>query len=157
MGSTLVYTLGYQGLDIDRYLRILATSGIGLVADVRDKPWSHKSDFCQAALEAHLDRHGIGYRHVRSVGNPSSIRYSAKTTGEALDRYRDHLEKNSHAIEDMLRLISEANGEGNAVCLTCFEGLHTKCHRSVLADLLVRRDSALVFEHLSGVELPLFG
>jgi hypothetical protein len=33
-----LYTLGYQGVDVDTYVQKLKTAGVGVVADVRETP-----------------------------------------------------------------------------------------------------------------------
>ena len=42
-----IYTLGYQGVDVDLYVAKLKEAGVGIVADVRETPWSHKRGFCK--------------------------------------------------------------------------------------------------------------
>jgi hypothetical protein len=33
-----LYTLGYQGVDVDAYVQKLKVAGVGIVADVRETP-----------------------------------------------------------------------------------------------------------------------
>jgi uncharacterized protein (DUF488 family) len=65
-----LYTLGYQGVDVNTYVQRLKAAGAGIVADVRETPWSHKRGFCKNALSSELSKAGIDYIQVKSAGNP---------------------------------------------------------------------------------------
>lgn len=88
-----IYTLGYQGVDVDLYVSKLKDAGVGIVADVRETPWSHKRGFCKNILKSELSKAGIDYVHVRSVGNPKENRGTAPDLAECLRRYRVYLRK----------------------------------------------------------------
>src|SRR6202044_2139648 len=72
-----LYTLGYQGVDVDTYVRTLKEAGVGIVVDVRETPWSHKRGFCKNILSSELSKAGIEYVHVKSAGNPKENRRTA--------------------------------------------------------------------------------
>jgi uncharacterized protein (DUF488 family) len=147
---TTVFTLGYEGLSLDAYVRTLVEHGAGIVLDVREVPWSRKPGFSKAALEAALASAGIRYAHLRSCGNPSEIRKSGSDTSEILGRYRDYLDAHPKIVDDLLILVEDANAGGRPACLTCFERLPEACHRSVLANALSARRPDLEVVHLEG-------
>jgi uncharacterized protein (DUF488 family) len=143
-----VFTLGYQGLDLEAYVKRLAESGVGLVLDVREKPWSRKPGFSRFRLEEALTVAGIGYVHVRSAGNPSSNRKTAKNSAECLSRYRQYLRSNGDCLEELLSFIRDADKMGRPACLTCYEKLHTECHRSILLSAISKTCRSLKAVHL---------
>jgi uncharacterized protein (DUF488 family) len=131
-----LYTLGYQGVDVDTYVRRLKEAGVGVVADVRETPWSHKRGFCKNILSSELSRAGIGYIHVKSAGNPKENRRSAPNMTECLRRYKNYLMSNPAGVVDLLQVVRTAASLNQPVCLTCFERDAHECHRSILVDAM---------------------
>jgi uncharacterized protein (DUF488 family) len=134
-----LYTLGYQGVDVDTYVQKLKAAGVGIVADVRETPWSHKRGFCKNILSTELSRAGIEYVHVKSAGNPKENRRTAPDLAECLRRYRHYLKDNPAGITDLVHVIRAAADRNRSVCLTCFEKDVNDCHRSILVDAMRRR------------------
>jgi uncharacterized protein (DUF488 family) len=154
-----LFTLGYEGISLDTYVRTLVESGVGIVLDVRETPWSRKQGFSKAPLEAALASSGIRYAHLRACGNPSEIRKSGSETSDILARYREHLTDHPKIADDLLILVEQAAEGGRPACLTCFERSPDACHRSVLADALTERRPDLEVVHLEGADprdAPLF-
>lgn len=142
-----VYTLGYQGVDVDVYVSKLRAAGVGLVADVRETPWSHKRGFCKNILSSELSKAGIEYVHVKSAGNPKENRRTAPDLAECLRRYRIYLGENPAGVTDLIEIIRAAASRNRTVCLTCFEKDVSDCHRSILVEA-VRRQIKLRPVHL---------
>lgn len=69
-----IVSVGYEGRDIDGFVDELAAAGVDLVADVRLNPVSRKPGFSKTRLSEALAEVGIGYVHLRSLGNPTSNR-----------------------------------------------------------------------------------
>jgi hypothetical protein len=134
-----LYTLGYQGVDIDTYVRKLVDAGVGVVADVRETPWSHKPGFCKNALISELSRVGIDYVHVKSAGNPKENRRTAPDLTECLRRYKQYLGANPTGVVDLIRVVRAAALQSQTVCLTCFEKDVNDCHRSILVSAIKRK------------------
>ena len=64
-----VWTIGHSTRDLGDFLSLLAASGIGLVADIRQFPGSKRyPHFNREALEGTLGRVGIAYWHVGELG-----------------------------------------------------------------------------------------
>src|SRR5882724_9944677 len=143
-----VYTLGYQGINQDKYIETLTEAGVGIVIDVRETPWSHKRGFCKTALAEGLNANGIDYLHLKSAGNPSANRKSAKSIDECLSRYRVYIEDNNSCIPELLNHITIASLLGRPACLTCFEHLPSECHRTVLTDILEEMEAGIQVVHL---------
>ena len=134
-----LYTLGYQGVDVPTYVQKLKAAGIGVVADVRETPWSHKRGFCKNILSIELSRAGIEYVHVKSAGNPKENRRTARDMAECLKRYSHYLRDNPAGIADLIQVVLTAASRNQAVRLTCFEKDANDCHRSILEDAMRRR------------------
>lgn len=133
-----LYTLGYQGVDVDTYVRKLKAVGVGIVADVRETPWSHKRSFCKNILRAELLKAGIEYVHVKSAGNPKENRRTAIDLAECLRRYKDFLKANPAGVTDLVHVIRLAASSNRTVCLICFEKEVQDCHRSILVDAMTK-------------------
>jgi hypothetical protein len=103
-----IYTLGYQGVDVDSYVSKLKDAGVGIVADVRETPWSHKRGFCKNILSGALSKAGIDYVHVKSAGNPKENRRTAPDLAECLRRYRIYLDENPTGVTDLIDVIRTA-------------------------------------------------
>ena len=126
-----LYTLGYQGVDVHVYVQKLKAAGVGIVADVRETPWSHKRGFCKNILSTELLKAGIEYVHVRSAGNPKSNRRTATDLAECLKRYEIYLRDNPAGVNDLIQVVRTAASRNRTVCLTCFEKDVKDCHRSI--------------------------
>lgn len=131
-----LYTLGYQGVDVETYVQKLKAAGVGIVADVRETPWSHKRGFCKNILSSELSKAGIEYLHVKSAGNPKENRRTASNMTECLKRYKDFLTDNPAGVSDLIEVVRTAATRNRSVCLTCFERDVQDCHRSILVDAM---------------------
>jgi uncharacterized protein (DUF488 family) len=131
-----IYTLGYQGVNVPSYVEKLKAAGVGIVADVRETPWSHKRGFCKNILSSELSKAGIDYVHVKSAGNPKENRRTSSNLAECLRRYRDYLKENPTGIADLIDVVRTAASRNRTVCLTCFERDVNDCHRSILVDAM---------------------
>ena len=126
-------------MDVDCYVSKLKAAGVGIVADVRETPWSHKRGFCKNILSGELSKAGIDYVHVKSAGNPKENRRTAPDLAECLRRYRIYLDENPTGITDLIDVIRTAASRNRTVCLTCFERDADDCHRSILVDAMKKR------------------
>jgi uncharacterized protein (DUF488 family) len=131
-----LYTIGYQGVDVATYVQKLKMAGVGIVADVRETPWSHKQAFCKNIFSSELSKAGIEYIHVKSAGNPKENRRTAPNMAECLRRYREYVRTNPAGVIDLIEVIRAAAARNQSVCLTCFEKDVHDCHRSILVDAM---------------------
>lgn len=151
MRDTL-YTIGYEGADIGRFIAALRAAGVALLIDVRDAPVSRKRDFAKAALERHLAAAGIAYRHLKSLGNPKAGRDAAKA-GDAAG-YKRIFE--AHMAGDAAQAGVAQAAElalAQPACLLCLERNPNHCHRLIVAERIAER-SGLRIEHLLVPENP---
>jgi uncharacterized protein (DUF488 family) len=77
-----IFTASYEGRSLEDFLADLRARGVRLVADVREAPISRKRGFSKTALSDALQRAGIAYRHIRTLGCPKAIRDSYRNDGD---------------------------------------------------------------------------
>ncbi len=58
---TTVFTIGYEGTDVDQIVAILRAVGVNVLADVRAVAVSRKRGFSKNALRSRLEAEGIAY------------------------------------------------------------------------------------------------
>lgn len=132
-----IHTVGYEGLHIDDFVLKIKNHGISQLIDVREIPLSRKKGFSKTALHERLKLEGIDYIHVRDLGSPKRLRESLKQSWDYVsffNEFTEHLEGRLHVLDGMLPAIYRNNS-----CLMCFEESADKCHRSVVADMLIRQ------------------
>jgi uncharacterized protein (DUF488 family) len=137
-----IFTVGYEGLELEVFLRQLRRAGVRLVVDVRDMPLSRKRGFSKTALSAALSAAGMGYLHVRSLGCPKAIRdqYRVDRDWKAYTAaFLKHLRKQSQAVRELADLCEEQSAS-----LLCYEADAGLCHRTYVARAVAAVTSASV-------------
>jgi len=133
-----IWTVGHSVRPLDEFLAVLAAYDIELVADVRRFPGSRRlPQYAAPALEASLAEHGIGYCWLPTLGgrrrpNPDSPNDAWRHP--AFRAYADHVASEEFA-EGLFELLMIANGLRSTVM--CAELLWWRCHRRIIADVLV--------------------
>ena len=126
-----IYTVGYEGLDIDSFLSLLAENDIETVVDVREMPLSRKPGFSKKSLASVLNLSGREYVHMVNLGCPKLVRDRYREDGN-WKRYTEgflkHLKTQDDAIAELSALAASAN-----CALLCFEADSNFCHRSMVA------------------------
>ncbi|MET3927767.1 DUF488 domain-containing protein [Devosia sp. 2618] len=132
---SVVYTVGYEGTDIDQFVATLKAVGVRRLADVRAIALSRKKGFSKKSLSARLEAEGIEYIHYVDLGDPKPGREAARAGlfDEFRSIYSTHL--NSTAARAALELLVVAAGE-KPTCLLCFERDPKTCHRSLVAQAM---------------------
>ena len=70
-GMSVIYTIGYEGTDIDRCVATLKAVGVTVLADVRAVAVSRKKGFSKNGLRERLEAEGITYVHLVELGDQS--------------------------------------------------------------------------------------
>jgi uncharacterized protein (DUF488 family) len=120
--ARLVYTIGHADRSFGAVERHLDRHGIGMLVDVRSRPYSgYAPDFTKAELEACCAAAGIAYRWMgdRLGGRPEG------TSGAPdWDRLAG-TDAFAAALDEVIELAS-----GGTIALLCAEGMPDHCHRS---------------------------
>lgn len=129
----ILYTIGYEGSEIEQFLLTLQECGIEHVIDIRDVPVSRKRGFSKTSLATALTGRGIGYTHLKALGDPKAGRMAMRNGDfpAFLEIYTGHLatREAQGALRDAVCL-----AEQHASALLCFERSPKECHRTIVAD-----------------------
>lgn len=140
-----VFTIGYEGLDVDAFMSLLAEHGIETVVDIRELPLSRKPGFSKKALAGVLNLTGLEYVHMVNLGCPKPVRDRYREDGN-WKRYTNgflkHLKTQEAAIAELSELASSST-----CALLCYEADFNFCHRSMVADA-VREYCGADVEHI---------
>ena len=134
-----LFTIGYEGLSIDSFLRYLTESNINIVFDVRKNPISRKKGFSKSDLNGKLNSGKIRYIHLPQLGTPRSLRRELrikKDYSHFFERYNGFLEKQIEYVDQILNILKTGN-----VALLCYEKEASKCHRSAIALKIKKRSN----------------
>ncbi len=131
MRSAPLMTIGYEGKSVQALLDQLLASRVERVVDVRQLPLSRRRGFSKTMLASALVEAGIEYVHVRAAGNP--FRHDDASTSVVLARFRRYAQEHVEVLSALRDAVA-----GARAALLCFEVDPASCHRSVLADLLMR-------------------
>jgi uncharacterized protein (DUF488 family) len=133
-----LWTVGHSTRSIVDFLTVLAAYRIEVVADVRRFPGSRSQpQYHQLALESALQEGGIGYTWLPDLGGRRRpVPDTPNTTWRrpAFRGYADHMAGEEFAT-GLLELLTLAWGLRTAVM--CAEILWWRCHRRMIADVLV--------------------
>ncbi|MGA6113389.1 DUF488 domain-containing protein [Agrobacterium radiobacter] len=128
-----IFTIGYEGTDIERFVKTLKAVGINAIADVRAVPLSRKKGFSKNTLRDRLKEAGIEYFPMQVLGDPKPGRDAAKAGDYDTFKkiYSAHIDQPevSCAIADLAIEAREMN-----VCLLCFERDPKTCHRFIVGE-----------------------
>jgi uncharacterized protein (DUF488 family) len=139
MKKPQVFTIGYEGADVDRFLTTLTDANVATLADVRAVALSRKRGFSKSALRDALASQDIGYRHFIKLGTPKEGRQAARAgDGELMRRiYCNEVLATEPAQAAFQEL--EDLAQAQPICLLCFERDPANCHRRVLVQRLAER------------------
>ena len=131
--SKAIFTIGYEGISIDEYLRRLIKENIDILIDVRQNPRSMKFDFNHNKLYDYLNKVSIQYIGIPELGIPSFLRIDL-TSDDAYNKLFSFYDSNIIPAQiDKIEQIAEMIKKGHRVALTCFEKDYNHCHRYRIA------------------------
>ena len=131
--ETVLYTIGYEGKSLEKYLKELCEYDVKMLVDVRKNPLSMKYGFSKSQLKKFCERLHIQYVHFPELGIRSDLRQGLNDQSDydtLFDFYRNTTLKETNATqENILKLLVEHK----RIALTCFEANSNMCHRKHLA------------------------
>jgi len=133
-----IWTIGHSTRTAEEFSDVLAAHEIEAVVDVRRFPGSRRlPQFGSATLERSLRDAGVSYRWIEALGGrrrPDPASPNDAWENDAFRGYADHTESEEFA-EGLFELLMIANGLRSTVM--CAELLWWRCHRRIIADVLV--------------------
>lgn len=152
--GAVIWTIGHSTRTQEVFLSLLQAHGIEAIADVRRFPASRRHPhFHGEAMAAGLAEAGIAYTHFVDLGGRRATRADSPNTAlrnAAFRGYADYMSTPPFRAA-LAALIAGAAERRTAVM--CAEAVHWRCHRSLLADVLVAR--GLEVRHiLDGAKAP---
>lgn len=141
---SIVYTIGYEGTDIARFIETLQHVGVEVLADVRAVTVSRKRGFSKNGLRERLQEAGISYEHFGSLGDPKPGREAAREgrMADFLRIYSTHLA--TAEAQDGLSSLRKVV-DTKVTCLMCYERDPKICHRTIVANSLAD-EGATIFD-----------
>jgi ParB family chromosome partitioning protein len=141
-----IYTIGYEGRNIDEFIDLLKKHEIKVVIDTRHETEFVKPAFSEESLKAHLKYHGVVYVKLDLLGVPKIIRepyIERKLPFECFKQwYLWWIERSRSEWEKTIR---EAKKIGPIVIM-CVERYPKPkgdqkhyCHRDILASYLIQQ------------------
>ncbi|MBP0590484.1 DUF488 domain-containing protein [Paraburkholderia sp. LEh10] len=140
-----LFTIGYEGLDINDFVSLLDHHEIETVVDIREFPLSRKPGFSKTALTNLLNLSGFEYVHMVDLGCPKPVRNRYREDGDWSQYKRgfsSYLKTQATAIEELSNL-----AETSACALLCYEADYNHCHRMMVA-AAVRSHCGADVEHI---------
>lgn len=141
-----VFTIGYEGLDLNQFMSLLAEHDVETVVDIRELPLSRKPGFSKTALAKVLNLSSLEYVHMVALGCPREVRDGYRADGD-WNRYTmgflNHLKTQKEAIAELAEL-----AESSTCALLCYEADFRFCHRSMVANAVHKQCGATV-RHIS--------
>ena len=142
-----VFTIGYEGREIEDFISCLKAFNISRLIDIREIPLSRKRGFSKSALKERVEAENIDYIHIKTLGSPSVLRRQLKEDHD-YDRffsaYRSYLSQNHNSLVEAYAYLQDG-----PACLMCFERYPEKCHRSAVAQRIKEYDgNGLVISHI---------
>ncbi len=132
----IIFTIGYEKSVIEDYIATLKKAKIETLVDVRRYPISRKKGFSKTAFRKALEEENIKYLHLVELGCPNEIRDRYKIDSDwqtyTID-FLNYLSSQKDYIDELAKL-----SEHTAICLTCFERDYTMCHRSMVANAIIK-------------------
>lgn len=134
--ETLLFTIGYEGVSLEKYLNKLVTNDIKLLVDVRKNSLSMKFGFSKSLLKKYCESLGIEYIHIPEVGINSDQRQELNTQQDydaLFEVYKKTtLKETDEYQENIIQLLLKYK----RIALTCFEANICQCHRKYLAEAI---------------------
>ena len=143
----IVWTIGHGTRPAEELVSVVREAGVRTLVDVRRFPGSrHNPQFNQPALRVLLEEGGIAYRHAvelggRLAGEPGEDRFGCLRVA-AFRSYAARMGTDRWQAALAAALVEPAP------CFMCSETLWWRCHRRLIAELLLARGEQVV--HLLG-------
>ena len=136
--NSVLYTIGYEGISFEKYLKKLLIHDVKILCDVRNNAQSMKYGFSKKQLQNACKHLGIKYIHLPKLDVQSSKLKSLDSQLDYDKLFQHYIKENiPETIEDQEKII-ELLKKYHRVALTCFEADICQCHRKPLAEAIIQ-------------------
>jgi uncharacterized protein (DUF488 family) len=141
----VIFTIGHSTRPFDEFASILQEFGITLLVDVRTIPRSRRNpQFNKDTFPHLLEPYGISYIHMKELGGLRKARTDSIHTewrNESFRGYADYMDTTEFAaaLDNLITLASD-----QTIAIMCAEAVPWRCHRSMIADALQKRDFKVI-------------
>lgn len=139
MARKTLFTIGHSTHTTREFIRILKAHDISLLVDIRHYPGSrYCPQFGKARLRRNLERNGIGYVHMVTLGGRRRPdKESEKNLAWRSPQFRgyaDYMQTDEFeaALSELMTLARKEN-----TVIMCSEAVPWRCHRSLVADAFI--------------------
>jgi uncharacterized protein (DUF488 family) len=135
-----LFTIGYEGRDIDLFLNVLVQNYIDVLVDVRKNPFSMNFNFTKNNLKGYLENSEIRYIHIPELGIEGEKRKHLLTLKDYENLFEDYerttIKENPVLIDNIVKL-----SQNHRVALMCFEADVKMCHRGIIARSIAQKEN----------------
>ncbi len=137
---TVVLTIGHSTRTLEAFLHLLQAHAVKRVVDVRTVPRSrHNAQFNRETLPDALQAAGIGYTHMGGLGglrHPRSDSPNTAWRNASFRGFADYMQ--TPEFRARLKAVMTF-ARKQRIALMCAEAVPWRCHRALIADVLVAR------------------
>lgn len=142
--ETILFTIGYEGVSLEKYLNKLVSNDVKLLVDVRKNSLSMKFGFSKSLLKKYCESLGIEYIHIPEVGINSDQRQELNTQQDYDALFEVYKKTTLKETDSYQSKIIELLTKYKRIALTCFEADICQCHRKPLAEAIAKN---VIFEY----------
>lgn len=134
----MVYTIGYAGITLDKFLETMKELNISMLIDVRSLPKSrYFYQFNDVSLKNLLNSIGVAYENWKNE-------FGARQ--DNLDFYQDgildyDIFSKSEQFKNGINKVKELQKENKNICLMCSEIDPINCHRAILCGRYISKEN----------------
>ncbi len=145
-----LFTIGYEQASLPDVIATLKRAKVKILIDTRAVAASRRAGFSKKALSASLDEAGIAYLHFQKLGTPAEGREAARSGNydKLWKIYGKHIK--TKPAQQELAEVNKLVVAGKKVCLLCYERKPEECHRSKIAELVVKETGAKIDDLFPG-------
>lgn len=140
MGQRTLFTVGHSTRSWKAFVSLLKAWKIKELIDIRTLPRSRTFPwFSEHRMKAALQKAGIGYVHLASLGGFRRSKSNSANTGWRNERFRGYADyMQTQEFEEGLKELNDRRKK-RRVCVMCSEAVWWRCHRRMIADAEVVR------------------
>jgi uncharacterized protein (DUF488 family) len=135
-----IFTVGHSTHTADKFISMLRSFGVTMLADIRAFPSSRRHpQFNASDLMVNLGAANISYRHFPGLGGRRKPRPDSPNSAwrnESFRGYADYMETRDFEIH--VAALEQLAAE-QTLCYMCSEAVWWSCHRALLSDHLKSR------------------